>query len=155
MSTDARVVGSEVYFIPVRARVPLKFGPETLTEVVCARARVMVIDSKGGKAHGWGETPLSVQWVWPGSCAYRDRRTALERFCVLLGKKWAEFDSSGHALEIGHDFQTCVLRDLLDEFNKRENTCQEPMPWLAALVCCSVFDQAVHDAYGRLVGLPI
>jgi L-alanine-DL-glutamate epimerase-like enolase superfamily enzyme len=29
------------------------------------------------------------------------------------------------------------------------------MPWLAALVCCSVFDQAVHDAYGQLLGCPV
>jgi L-alanine-DL-glutamate epimerase-like enolase superfamily enzyme len=29
------------------------------------------------------------------------------------------------------------------------------MPWLAALVCCSPFDLAWHDAYGQLVGLPV
>ena len=31
----------------------------------------------------------------------------------------------------------------------------EPMPWLAALVCNSAFDLALHDAYGRLVELPV
>src|SRR2546430_3925173 len=31
----------------------------------------------------------------------------------------------------------------------------EPMPWLAALVCCSVFDQALHDAYGQLHQRPV
>ncbi|HRZ36755.1 MAG TPA: enolase C-terminal domain-like protein, partial [Candidatus Paceibacterota bacterium] len=30
----------------------------------------------------------------------------------------------------------------------------EPMPWLAALVCCSVFDQAIHDAYGHRLERP-
>jgi len=29
------------------------------------------------------------------------------------------------------------------------------MPWLAALVCCSVFDQALHDAYGILLDRPV
>jgi len=29
------------------------------------------------------------------------------------------------------------------------------MPWLAALVCCSAFDIALHDAYGMLHGVPI
>src|SRR6185369_13794712 len=29
------------------------------------------------------------------------------------------------------------------------------MPWLAALVCCSAFDLALHDAYGKLAGLPV
>jgi L-alanine-DL-glutamate epimerase-like enolase superfamily enzyme len=28
------------------------------------------------------------------------------------------------------------------------------MPWLAALVCCSPFDIALHDAYGMLHGVP-
>jgi hypothetical protein len=28
------------------------------------------------------------------------------------------------------------------------------MPWLAALVCCSPFDLAVHDGYGQLLGRP-
>ena len=29
------------------------------------------------------------------------------------------------------------------------------MPWLAALVCCSAFDLALHDAYGKLHGLDV
>ncbi len=29
------------------------------------------------------------------------------------------------------------------------------MPWLAALVCCSAFDLALHDAYGVLHGVPV
>jgi L-alanine-DL-glutamate epimerase-like enolase superfamily enzyme len=29
------------------------------------------------------------------------------------------------------------------------------MPWLAALVCCSLFDLALHDAYGRLLEKPV
>ena len=29
------------------------------------------------------------------------------------------------------------------------------MPWLAALVCCSAFDIALHDAYGQCLGLPV
>jgi hypothetical protein len=37
--TDIRVVGAALYFLPVRTRVPLKFGPETLTEVTCARVQ--------------------------------------------------------------------------------------------------------------------
>ena len=29
------------------------------------------------------------------------------------------------------------------------------MPWLAALVCNSAFDIALHDAFGRLAGRPV
>jgi len=153
--TDVRVVGTTLYFIPVRTRVPLKFGPETLTEVVCARARVEIENIAGQRGDGWGETPLSVQWVWPGKCTYNERCNALQHFCALLARAWSEFKEAGHALELGHAFQEGPLRTLLADFNRTANKCPEPMPWLAALVCCSVFDQALHDAYGRLADVPI
>ena len=59
-ATDIRTIGSALYFLPVQTRVPLKFGPETLTTVTCARVRVVVVDRTGRRAEGWGETPLSV-----------------------------------------------------------------------------------------------
>ena len=32
-STDIRIIGTRLYFIAVRTRVPLKFGPEVTTSV--------------------------------------------------------------------------------------------------------------------------
>jgi L-alanine-DL-glutamate epimerase-like enolase superfamily enzyme len=152
--TDIRVTGTTLWFLPVRTRVPLKFGPETLTSVTCARARVRVEDGQGRSAEGWGETPLSVQWVWPSPLGYETRHAALKSFCVGLARAWADFDVFGHPIELGWDFQQGQLRSLLAATNRATNTA-EPMPWLAALVCCSVFDQAVHDAYGELLGRPV
>jgi L-alanine-DL-glutamate epimerase-like enolase superfamily enzyme len=154
-STDIRVVGTTLYFLEVHTRVPLKFGPETLTSVTCARARVRVVDRTGHAADGWGETPLSVQWVWPSTIPYSLREATLRRFCLQLAETWAGFPVAGHALEVGHDFQESVLPNLLDRLNHGPNPPPEPMPWLAALVCCSVFDQALHDAYGRSLQRPV
>jgi L-alanine-DL-glutamate epimerase-like enolase superfamily enzyme len=135
--------------------MPLKFGPETLTSVICARAWVRVESRSGRSAEGWGETPLSVQWVWPGSLRYEPRLDCLQRCCVELARAWAGFDAWGHPLELGWDFQTDVLPALLAERNRASGGPGEPMPWLAALVCCSLYDLAVHDAYGRLQGCPV
>ena len=63
--TDARPFAATLYCLPVRTRVPLKFGTETLTSVTLARVCLRVRGSDGRTAEGWGETPLSVQWVWP------------------------------------------------------------------------------------------
>lgn len=150
-ATDVRVIGSTLYLLPVTTRVPLKFGPETLTEVTCARVCVRVSDRNGRTAVGWGETPLSVQWVWPSSLPYGERHERLKAFCVNLAKVWASFEGCGHPMEVGHDFKEHVLPSALRAANGQAAAPAEPMPWLAALVCCSPFDIALHDAFGQLL----
>ncbi len=148
-STDIRVIFAELYFLPVTTRVPLKFGSETLTEVTCARVKIRVCNAAGLVAEGWGETPLSVQWAWPSPVSYTDRNERLKNFCKKLTVAWANYPLFGHPIEVGIDFQ----RDTLLGLWREENQSMElgrAMPWLAALVCCSAFDLAMHDAYGEL-----
>jgi L-alanine-DL-glutamate epimerase-like enolase superfamily enzyme len=152
--TDVRPADVALYFIPLQTRVPLKFGPETLTHVTCARVCLKVKNSQNKTAQGWGETPLSVQWVWPSSLSYEERHEALKAFAVQLAQAWAKFDVSGHPMEISHNFQHVELPRLLNAFNRKRKG-KEPMPWLAALVCCSAFDIALHDAYGMLNDVPV
>ena len=146
-ASDITLVGCSLYFLPVKTRVPLKFGSETLTDVTCARVKMRVRKTDGQVFEGWGETPLSVQWVWPGQLSYNERHAALKDFCSRLAEVWEAFEFSGHAMEIGHAFQENILTTLLAAFNQERHDA-EPMPWLAALVCCSAFDIALHDAYG-------
>src|SRR5271157_3616602 len=191
-----QICSAHLYFLPVRTRMPLKFGPEITTSVTCARVALRVRDAQGHEAEGWGETPLSVQWVWPGSLPYEPRHEALKRFCQLLAPAWTAFAARGHCLEIGYDFQEQVLPRLLDQFNRQkaaapaagvpsspasgalpaqgtsrpsssfvirhsslplEAAAPQPleMPRLAALVCNSPFDLALHDAFGKLNGRPV
>jgi len=140
--------------------MPLKFGTETVSYVTCARVRVTVRDAAGREAEGWGETPLSVTWVWPSQLTYEARHEAMKEFCRRLAVAWAKFPASGHPVEVGNDFQEHELPKLLAAFNaerqaRNSGSPSEPMPWLGALVCCSLFDIAVHDAYGNLHGVPI
>ncbi len=150
--TDIHTVHSELYFLPVETRVPLKFGPETLTYVTCARACITVADAQGNTAQGWGETPLSVQWVWPSTLTYEERHERLKNFCIRLNQAWANFSDEGHPLELGHLFQKDVLPALTEQHNGEHDA--ETMPYLAALVCCSPFDLALYDACGKLHGRP-
>ena len=152
--TDIRVLGARLYFFPVQLRLPLKFGTQTATSVTVARACVTVENGSGKRADGWGETPLSVQWVWPSQLPYELRHNAMKNFCLELTQAWAEFDAHGHAMEIGYDFQRELLPVLLARFNQQQNLAANPMPWLGALVCCSLFDLAVHDAYGNVNAVP-
>jgi len=146
--TSGEHIGTTLYFLPVATRMPLKFGAETLTHVTCARVRLTLMAGGAPAAEGWGETPLSVQWVWPSSLPCGERQSALQSFCVRLAESWADVEPIGHPLDLGHAFLETRLPRLLDAFNATR-VGREPMPWLAALVCASAFDLALYDAYGN------
>ena len=93
-----RIVQVRLYFLPVHTRVPLKFGHETLTSVTCARVALRIADARGREVEGWGETPLSVQWVWPGTLSCESRHQVLRVFCERLVQAWGRFGEFGHAL---------------------------------------------------------
>ena len=149
--TDVRPVAVSVYFLPIESRVPLKFGPEVTTEVTCARVKMTVEDRQGKRASGWGETPLSVQWVWPSQLSYEERHQALRSLTLEIARAWLRSSAlPGHPMEVGHRFLAEVLPGLTDEFNRTNLKGREGVPHLAALVCTSAFDLALHDAFGVL-----
>ncbi len=152
-NTDIKIKGIALYFIPVHTRVPLKFGKETLTEVTCARVALRVEDREGNSAIGWGETPLSVQWVWPSERPYVERYQHIVSFTRKIAHFYKNFDVTGHPIEIGYSFIEQALPRALKQFNSGSMT--EVMPRLAGLVCCSPFDLALHDAYGKLHNIQI
>jgi L-alanine-DL-glutamate epimerase-like enolase superfamily enzyme len=154
--TDVRVTGARVYLLPVRTRLPLKFGTEVVTEVACARVCVRVVDRDGRTAEGWGETPLSVQWAWPSTQPFAPRQRAMIDLCHRLAAAWVGFDQVGHPIETGWDFVEHRLPEVWRETHGRRAGVEagDSMPWLAALITASPFDIAIHDAFGRLVGQP-
>ena len=153
-TTDIRPVEVTPYFLPVTMRVPLKFGAETLTTVTCLRVKMVVEDRQGRSAEGWGETPLSVAWGWPSSLAFDEREQAFLEFCLRLAGSWAGGSAYGHPIEVGYTYLQEALPALLGSFNGERGEA-EPMPWLAALISCSAFDIALHDAYGNLHEVPV
>jgi len=104
-STDVRVVATALHFLEVTNRIPLKFGPETTTEVTCARVRVRVADRSGRTADGWGETPLNVQWVWPSSLPYAVRHERLKAFLLPTRRRLGEISRGRPPGGGGYDFK--------------------------------------------------
>lgn len=151
--TDIRITSCEVFFLPVNMRVPLKFGPETVTNTVCLRVKVAVEDRNGRKGEGWGETPLSVSWVWPSTLSVSERARRMEEFSIRLARALVGSGLCGHPMEIGADF---IHGPLAQELRAANEAAGGPeMPYLGSLVAFSAFDIATHDAYGRLHGLDV
>ena len=152
LPTDIRVREATLYFLPVPMRMPLKFGAQVVTQATCARVKVRVEDASGRSAEGWGETPLSVAWVWPSPLSWQEREERMREFCTRLAQELVTFDESGHPMELGHRFQELRLEELRKELNQGHG---EELPHLAALVAHSLFDLAIFDAYGKLHGRPV
>ncbi len=146
-SSDIRITDIELYFLPVETRVPLKFGAESLNTVVCARAKITVETRFGRRAIGWGETPLSVQWAWPGKQPFSFRLKRIEEFAIELAKQVGQMSISGHAMEIGFE----LIENLIPYIcvDQPGDIPDQRLPYLAKLIVASVFDQAIHDAYGN------
>ena len=143
-----------LHFLPIEMRVPLKFGAQVVDSVTCARARVVIEGADGKTATGWGETPLAVAWVWPAPLPYEERLAALQDFTLAIARDLVPTAGSGHAMEIGHDYIEHGLHALQNSFNATRAP-EAALPHLAALVCFSLFDLAIHDAYGKLHDRPV
>jgi L-alanine-DL-glutamate epimerase-like enolase superfamily enzyme len=150
--TDVSVRAAELFLLPTHLRVPLKFGAQVVTQALCARVRVRVEDRQGRSAEGWGETPLSVAWVWPSTLTWEEREGRLVELTKRLAEEVVKFNQCGHPMELGHRFQEERLEKIRGELN---GAYDEQLPHLAALVCHSLFDLAIYDAYGTLHERPV
>ncbi len=165
-TSDIRIREAQLHFIPITLRMPLKFGAQVVERSLCARVRVTVEDRAGRTATGWGETPLSVAWVWPSPLSWDEREQRMADFCKTIAAELPTLDLAGHPMEIGDAFQRTRLDVLLAGENARAASSAglstlnpqlstAAMPHLAALVCHSLFDLAVFDAFGNLLQRPV
>jgi L-alanine-DL-glutamate epimerase-like enolase superfamily enzyme len=150
-ASDVRVTGAALWLLPVPMRVPLKFGAQVMTSVTCARVAVEVEDRAGRRGIGWGETPLSVVWGWPSAADLGARQRAMIRLAAACCRGFVAGAEIGHPLEIGDAFRQQQLEPLARESD--DAAIGEPIPELAALICASPVDLAVHDAFGVVHGV--
>jgi hypothetical protein len=144
-SSDVTIADTALYFIPLRCRQPLAFGRGTVESVVCARASVTVVSPTGRYATGWGEAPLNGSWAWPDGGA--DREEVMTEFCRELARRLRGFPHSGHPVEISIRFM-----DGFEGWAGVDGVDGVELPLLAAQLCYTPYDLALHDAYGQLHG---
>ncbi|MCF7949023.1 MAG: mandelate racemase/muconate lactonizing enzyme family protein [Spirochaetia bacterium] len=151
---DIKVVSLSLYYLPVKARVPLRFGFESMSGIECLRVKAVVENGRGRFETGWGEVPLNMQWLWPSCCSIQERLSYMKQAVAACADYLLSSNLEGHALDIG--FQ--IIKDFLPGLTKdiaAQSTLDRPFPWSAALAAYSAFDIALHDAYGKVNERPV
>jgi L-alanine-DL-glutamate epimerase-like enolase superfamily enzyme len=152
MNSDIRLRAVEIYLLDTVCRTPLKFGAVVVERLPIAYARVTVESRAGRVGAGWGAMFLMDLWAWPLSQASHAARN--RAMCELVGL-YADLllrrDDFAHPIALFMETEQ-DLRRLSREVSARL-TPGEEMPFLAALVCASPLDHAVHDAFGNVNGI--
>jgi L-alanine-DL-glutamate epimerase-like enolase superfamily enzyme len=131
-----------------RYRTPIKFGGVALDRVTLLNVNMVVEDGSGKTAKGFGSMPLGNVWAWPTrERTYDQTLQAMKQFAGISASIYGGCKISGHPIEITHELEPVLLA-------KRSSIeLPKPMPTLAKLVVASPFDAAIHDAFGKLLGL--
>lgn len=138
-----------VDFYELKYRTPLKFGSGIVDVVTDVVASVEVETAQGRRAVGKGEILLGDLWAFPSELLDHEGRDGAMREMTVRAARWLEKESpTDHPLGIGIAMKEAV-RKLAGEIS-RDLNLPEPLPLLAALVCLSPLDAAVHDAFGKV-----
>jgi L-alanine-DL-glutamate epimerase-like enolase superfamily enzyme len=150
--TDIRLceVVSDTEYIKYRAA--MKFGGRVVRDVTLLNVSLAVEANDGRRGRGHGSMTVGNVWAWPSAKVPAEQSLAA---MVELGRRIAvtagEYPGRGHPLEITHDL-AAAYQPLAEEVADQMQLA-EPMPRLAQLVAASPTEAAIHDAYGRALGI--
>ena len=150
--TDISILDVQTEYEEHQFRTPLKFGGAVQTFTTLLNVRIQVRTRDGKEAMGSGSVPLGNVWSFPSQEVSPDQtldamKRLQERIAQLLGGCGLD----GHPVEIATAMEPAFL--LAAEETSSQLQLAEPVPKLCALVTASPFDAALHDGYGKALGL--
>jgi L-alanine-DL-glutamate epimerase-like enolase superfamily enzyme len=152
MKTDVRIVEVEPCFEQAVFRTPLVFGAGVVRTHTSLTVRVRVENGLGRSADGWGNTLLAYTWAFPSAAiAPEERDAAMREVATAFCAAAARCTIPAHPIELFLELKP-ELATISAEVSRR-HSLPEKIPSLAALVCASPADAAIHDAFGRVNGV--
>lgn len=152
MKSDIRVLSATPYFIRTKARTPLKFGAVVVEEGDYAQVKVEVETRDGRRGTGWGGMFIMDFWAFPEpSLPHELKLEAMKELTRRYCRMVASHGQYGHPIDLYHETEG-ELRRLAQQVS-RELGLSPELPFLAALVCASPTDAAIHDAFGVANGI--
>jgi len=135
-----------------RYRTPIKFGGVALDRVTLLNVNMTVERANGTVSRGFGSMPLGNVWAWPSKVmSYEQTLAAMKKLAEYILLWGQQSIPPGHPIILGHELEGSIL-DHLGDYGFAIDV-PERIPPLAALVVVSPFDAALHDAYGKAIGV--
>jgi L-alanine-DL-glutamate epimerase-like enolase superfamily enzyme len=133
-------------------RAPIKFGGRAVSDAVLLHVHADVETRDGRRARGLGSMPMSNIWAWPTREVPADKTlAAMIELARRLVREADQFQEAGHPLDITTDLARSHAKTTAEVV--RHIGIDEPMPRLAQLVAASPIEAAIHDGYGKALGL--
>ena len=148
--TDIRIVEVAHQFEEFVYRAPYQFGGRSVDRVTLLNVDCRVRTGDGREAWGFGSMTLGNAWAFPVA-SQEVGLGAMRALADELRGQTAACDETGHPIDLFRALEPQYLRAAAALSNAR--TLQVPIPKLCTLVVASAFDAAVHDAYGKALGL--
>ncbi len=151
-STDIRLLSVSSESEKIVYRAPIKFGGRVVTAATLLHVKAEVETRDGRRGQGLGSMPMGNVWAWPTQDTPVDDTLAA---MVLLGERLVRdantYQDWGHPLDITHDL--AAKYPSAADAATRALGLSEKMPALAQRVAASPLEAAIHDGYGKALGL--
>ncbi len=151
-SADIRIRDIRCTYEEFLYRAPYQFGGRTVDRATILTVECRVESRNGRSATGFGAMPLGNIWSFPSKTMSYDRTLgAMKELAARIAEVSSSLPDLGHPVELNALLEPLWLKEA-DSLTSRL-VLSSPVPKLCTLVTGSPFDAAVHDAYGKMLGL--
>jgi len=135
-----------------RYRTPYRFGAQTVDRVTLLNIDCAVRTHSGAIARGFGSMTMGNAWSFPSKAMpYDTTLGAMKTLAGRIARITGAYPEAGHPVDINCALEPEYLKAAADV--SKDLRLAEPIPKLCTLVTASPFDAAIHDAYGKALGL--
>lgn len=133
-------------------RAPYVFGGRSVDRATILNVTCSVRTKDGRSAEGRGSMPLGNVWSFPSkTMSYETTLNAMKELAQRVAAITSSLRLTGHPLTLHKVLEPEYLKAA--EAVSRELKLASPIPKLCTLVTASPFDAALHDAYGKALGV--
>ena len=149
---DIRITEVRHEFEEHRYRAPYQFGGRTVDRVTILNVHCRVRTEDGREARGLGSMTLGNAWAFPAA-SQEEGLGAMRALADAFRPVTAACGETGHPVDLFRALEPAYLREATTLSVSRG--LSTPIPKLCTLVVASAFDAAIHDAYGKALGLSV